>query len=84
MREFEKLCKLILIMKFLCDKLAAYFHGFCPALVIGVPVGFVSMMRIKELIMNSGAPYILSKVRKGGSNVAEAICNALMYMIAGR
>ena len=84
MREFEKLCKLILTMKFLCDKMAAYFHGFRPALVTGIPVGFVNVVQSKELLMNSGAPYILSKVRKGGSNVAAAICNALVYMIAGR
>jgi precorrin-8X/cobalt-precorrin-8 methylmutase len=52
-----------------------------PELVIGVPVGFVNVVQSKELIMESGVPYIVAKGRKGGSNVAAAICNALLYMI---
>lgn len=58
--------------------------GFSPALVIGVPVGFVNVVQSKELLISSGVPYIVSNGRKGGSNVAAAICNALMYMISGR
>lgn len=50
-----------------------------PALVIGVPVGFVNVIESKELIMRSGVPYIVARGRKGGSNVAAAICNALIY-----
>ncbi len=52
-----------------------------PALVIGVPVGFVNVVQSKELIMQTKAPYIVARGRKGGSNVAACICNALLYMI---
>lgn len=52
-----------------------------PALIIGVPVGFVNVVESKELILHSKAPYIVAKGRKGGSNVAAAICNALLYQI---
>lgn len=53
-----------------------------PALVIGVPVGFVNVVESKERIMASGAPYIVARGRKGGSNVAAAICNAMLYQIS--
>ena len=52
-----------------------------PALVIGVPVGFVNVVESKELILGSDFPYIVARGRKGGSNVAAAICNALLYQI---
>ena len=52
-----------------------------PALVIGVPVGFVNVVQSKELIIKSEVPYIVARGRKGGSNVAAAICNALLYMV---
>ncbi|MGI6177994.1 MAG: precorrin-8X methylmutase [Eubacterium sp.] len=52
-----------------------------PALVIGVPVGFVNVVESKELIMTDDVPYIVARGRKGGSNVAAAICNALLYQI---
>ena len=53
-----------------------------PALIIGVPVGFVNVVESKEMIIESGlAPYIVARGRKGGSNVAAAICNALLYQI---
>lgn len=55
-----------------------------PALIIGVPVGFVNVVESKELIMKTKTPYIIAKGRKGGSNVAAAICNALLYMAQGR
>ena len=50
-----------------------------PAFVIGVPVGFVNVEVAKELIMETEVPYIINRGRKGGSNVAAAICNALLY-----
>ena len=49
-----------------------------PELVIGVPVGFVNVTESKETLMRSGIPYITARGRKGGSNVAAAICNALL------
>lgn len=51
-----------------------------PALIIGVPVGFVNVVQSKELIMKTDVPYIVAKGRKGGSNIAACICNALMYL----
>lgn len=52
-----------------------------PALIIGVPVGFVNVVQSKELIMETDVPYIVARGRKGGSNIAACICNALLYMI---
>ena len=53
-----------------------------PALIIGVPVGFVNVEMSKERIIEKArAPYIVARGRKGGSNVAAAICNALLYQI---
>lgn len=54
---------------------------FVPELVIGVPVGFVNVVQAKELIMESSVPYIVNIGRKGGSNIAAAIVNALSYGI---
>lgn len=51
-----------------------------PRLIIGVPVGFVNVVASKELIMGLDVPYIVAKGRKGGSNIAACICNALLYM----
>ncbi len=51
---------------------------YIPKLIIGVPVGFVNVVESKELIMSLDIPYIVAKGRKGGSNVAAAICNALI------
>lgn len=50
-----------------------------PAFVIGVPVGFVNVEASKELFIGSDVPYIINRGRKGGSNVAAAICNAVLY-----
>lgn len=50
-----------------------------PSFIIGVPVGFVNVEAAKELIIKSGVPYIVNRGRKGGSNIAAAICNALLY-----
>lgn len=52
-----------------------------PAFIIGVPVGFVNVVPAKELVLQSGAPCIVARGRKGGSNVAAAIVNALMYLL---
>ena len=52
-----------------------------PRLIIGVPVGFVNVVQAKELILTDDVPYIVARGRKGGSNVAAAICNALVNSI---
>ena len=52
-----------------------------PALIIGVPVGFVKVVESKERLIASGAPCIVARGRKGGSNIAAAIVNALLYQI---
>ena len=54
-----------------------------PALIVGVPVGFVNVVESKELIMRAGAEYIVARGRKGGSNVAASIVNALLYLASG-
>lgn len=59
-----------------------YSEGvFKPELVIGVPVGFVNVVQAKELIIQTEIPCIVARGRKGGSNIAAAICNALLYML---
>ena len=63
----------------LCDHISA--GDFVPELVIGAPVGFVNVVQSKETLINSGIPCIVARGRKGGSNVAAAICNALLYML---
>lgn len=55
-----------------------------PELIIGTPVGFVNVVQSKEMIMELAVPYIIARGRKGGSNVAAAIVNALLYMIYER
>lgn len=52
-----------------------------PAFIIGVPVGFVNVEAAKELIIESDVPCIVNEGRKGGSNVAAAICNAILYQM---
>ena len=56
---------------------------FVPALVIGVPVGFVNVVESKELLAAASGEHIVAMGRKGGSNVAATICNALLYMASG-
>ena len=51
-----------------------------PALIVGVPVGFVNVVESKELICDLDVPHIVARGRKGGSNVAAAIVNALLYL----
>lgn len=55
-----------------------------PKLIIGVPVGFVNVVESKELIMKAGIPHIVARGRKGGSNVAAAVVNALLYLASPR
>jgi len=52
-----------------------------PSLVIGVPVGFVNVVESKEMLMKTRVPFIVSIGRKGGSTVASAVVNALLYGI---
>ena len=54
-------------------------QGYLPELVVAVPVGFVNVVEAKERIMRSGVPFICSRGRKGGSNVAAAIINSILY-----
>ena len=58
-------------------------EGLRPALVIGVPVGFVNVVESKEAALAAcqakGIPAILAMGQKGGSSVAAAVCNALLY-----
>lgn len=54
-----------------------------PALIVGVPVGFVNVVESKELVMQLPVPHIVARGRKGGSNVAAAIVNALLYLASG-
>lgn len=55
-----------------------------PKLIIGVPVGFVNVVESKDIIKAAGIPCIIAEGRKGGSNVAAAICNALLYELQTR
>ena len=61
-------------------------QGLRPALVIGVPVGFVNVVESKERALavcaEYGVPAVIAAGRKGGSTVAAAICNALLYQAA--
>lgn len=52
-----------------------------PAVIIGVPVGFVGAAESKDLLGETNIPHILTRHRKGGSNVAAAIVNAICYMV---
>ncbi len=55
--------------------------SYMPAFIIGVPVGFVNVEAAKEMILKTSVPYIINRGRKGGSNVAAAICNAILYSL---
>ena len=53
-----------------------------PELIIAAPVGFVNVVQSKELILTlKDIPYIVARGRKGGSNIAACICNALLYLL---
>lgn len=62
-------------------------NGLRPPLVIGVPVGFVNVVESKQRLLEicqwCGVPAIIALGRKGGSNVAAAVCNALLYIVTG-
>ena len=55
--------------------------GYRPKLIIGGPVGFVNVVPSKELIIETDVPCIVARGRKGGSNVAASIVNALLYSL---
>jgi len=61
-------------------------EGLRPSLVIGVPVGFVNVVESKERVLQTcekyGVPAIVALGRKGGSSIAAAVCNALLYTAA--
>lgn len=53
-----------------------------PRLIIAVPVGFVNVVQSKELILTlKHTPFLVARGRKGGSNIAAAVCNALLYQL---
>ena len=55
-------------------------EGIKPALIIGIPVGFVGAAESKDYLMEvSPVPYITVKGNKGGSPIAASVCNALLY-----
>ena len=55
-----------------------------PSFVVGTPVGFVNVVQSKNMIMQTDIPYIVADGRKGGSTVAAAVCNALLYQLYDR
>ena len=59
-------------------------QAYAPDFIIAVPVGFVNVVESKELILGLNTPCIVAQGRKGGSNVAAAICNALLYQTTER
>ena len=59
-------------------------RGWRPAFVIGVPVGFVNVEAAKKLILSTDIPCIVNRGRKGGSSVAAAVCNGVLYGLADR
>ena len=52
---------------------------FFPDFIIALPVGFVNVVAAKELILKTNVPFIVNRGRKGGSNIAAAVCNAILY-----
>ncbi len=57
--------------------------AFSPALIIGVPVGFVNVVESKNICEQTPGQHIVARGRKGGSNIAATICNAMLYMASG-
>ncbi len=57
--------------------------AFSPALIIGVPVGFVNVVESKCILEKTPGQHIVARGRKGGSNIAATICNAMLYMASG-
>lgn len=58
-------------------------EAFSPALIIGVPVGFVNVVESKNICEQTPGQHIIARGRKGGSNIAATICNAMLYMASG-
>ena len=79
------LCRYNLIKEVLLLPVTAIVIAVVLTLVIAVPVGFVNVVAAKERIMKAceeaGVPWICNRGRKGGSNVAAAICNAILYRL---
>ena len=66
----------------ICDLMRA--GKLQPEMIIGVPVGFVNVVEAKEEVMLTAQNYIVARGRKGGSNVAAAIVNAVLYQLIQR
>ena len=66
----------------ICDLVKSGKVG--PALIIGIPVGFVGAAESKRMLRSLKIPYITNKSRKGGSTVAAAIVNALLILARDR
>ncbi|MGN0184929.1 MAG: precorrin-8X methylmutase [Aristaeellaceae bacterium] len=66
----------------ICDLMRA--GKLAPEMIIGVPVGFVNVVEAKEEVMHTAQNYIVARGRKGGSNVAAAIVNAVLYQLIQR
>ena len=66
----------------ICDLMRA--GKLAPEMIIGVPVGFVNVVEAKEEVMRTAQHYIVARGRKGGSNVAAAIVNAVLYQLIQR
>ena len=66
----------------ICDLMRA--EKLKPEMIIGVPVGFVNVVEAKEEVMRTTQNYIVARGRKGGSNVAAAIVNAVLYQLIQR
>ncbi len=54
---------------------------YTPDFIVGVPVGFVNVEQAKDMVMERDIPYIVNRGRKGGSNVAACIINAILYQM---
>ena len=66
----------------ICDLMRA--GKLAPEMIVGVPVGFVNVVEAKEEVMRTAQNYIVARGRKGGSNVAAAIVNAVLYQLIQR
>ncbi len=66
----------------ICDLMRA--GKLAPEMIIGVPVGFVNVVEAKEEVVRTAQHYIVARGRKGGSNVAAAIVNAVLYQLIQR
>ena len=66
----------------ICDLMRA--GKLAPEIIVGVPVGFVNVVEAKEEVMRTAQNYIVARGRKGGSNVAAAIVNAVLYQLIQR